>query len=189
MLGTPMPDSSRQHQTDELQFRKKCFYIGCPANILLFALLSLSCVVFIFAIARTFDRSPPAAEETAIKAVLNDQVAAWNSGLLDGFMDGYWRDENLTFTSGDNVARGWEQTRKRYLDKYWGPGIEKKDRGQLAFEELQVESLSPTVALVRGRYLLTIGNGRATGRFTLVFRKFADGWKITSDHTSAAEKK
>ena len=26
------------------------------------------------------------------------------------------------------------------------------------------------------------------GRFTLVFRKFANGWKITSDHTSAAEK-
>ena len=79
MLGTPMPDSSRQHQTDELRFRKKFFYIGCLANILLFALLALSCVVFIFAIARTFDRSPPAAEETAIKAVLNDQVSGVES--------------------------------------------------------------------------------------------------------------
>jgi ketosteroid isomerase-like protein len=25
------------------------------------------------------------------------------------------------------------------------------------------------------------------GRFTLVFRKFPDGWKIIHDHTSAAE--
>jgi beta-aspartyl-peptidase (threonine type) len=187
MLGTSMPDHLPQQ--DELRFRKKFFTIGCFANILLFAVLAVCCVVFIFAIARTFDRSPPAAEETAIRAVLTDQAAAWNRGDLDGFMDGYWRDEELTFTSGDKVARGWEQTRKRYLDKYWAPGISKADRGQLTFEELQVESLSPTVALVRGRYILTIGQARDTGRFTLVLRKFADGWKITSDHTSAAEKK
>src|SRR5262249_36984033 len=147
------------------------------------------CVVFLFAIARTFDRSPPAADETAIHRVLNDQVAAWNRGDLDGFMAGYWQDENLTFTSRDKVNRGWDATRKRYLDEYWQPGRDIESRGKLSFPELQVESLGPGVALVRGQYKLTHPKGEDSGRFTLTFRKFHDGWKITSDHTSAREKK
>jgi beta-aspartyl-peptidase (threonine type) len=189
MLGTPMPNTPSQ-PTDELRFRKRFFYVGCLANILLFAVLVVICVVFLYAIARTFDRSPPASDEKAIRRVLDDQVAAWNKGDLDGFMKGYWRDEKLTFISGDKVTQGWEATRERYQKKYFTPDAQGKlaERGDLSFEELQVESFGPNVALVRGRYVLKLDSGKATGRFTLVFRKFADGWKVTSDHTSAADK-
>src|SRR5262245_38003989 len=186
MLGTPMRDSSSQH-TDELRFRKKFFYVGCFVNLLLFALLAAVCVVFLFAIARTFDFSPPStADETVIRNVLNAQVAAWNKGDLDGFMDGYWKDEKLTFTSKDQVTHGWEATRDGYIKRYKSEG---KEMGKLAFEELEVESLSPTVAMVRGKYVLRPIKGKDdTGRFTLVFRKFPEGWKITSDHTSSVDK-
>jgi len=153
-------------------------------------LLGIGVVVGIDALMRWMERDhPSSAPDGGIRAVLDSQVAAWNRGDLDGFMNGYWRDPNLTFTSGDKVNRGWEETRKRYLDKYWAAGMQPQDRGQLAFEDLQVESLSPTAAVVRGRYVLTRGGGSDTGRFTLVFRKFAAEWKITSDHTSAGEKK
>ncbi len=190
MLGTSMPDSTSR-PTDELRFRKRFFYVGCFANILLFALLIAICVVFLFAVAQTFDRSPAAIDETAIKSVINNQAAAWNRGDLDGFMDGYWQDEKLTFTAGDEVEQGWEKTRNRYLEKYWNPGAKQKERPKLSFEKLEVENLGPNVALVRGRYKLVSqpGGDEKTGRFTLVFRKFAEGWKITSDHTSAAEQK
>jgi beta-aspartyl-peptidase (threonine type) len=30
---------------------------------------------------------------------------------------------------------------------------------------------------------------KASGRFTLIVRKFPDGWKVTHDHTSADEVK
>lgn len=176
-------------QDIELRIRNKFLSIGCIANALLFAVLAATCVVFFFAIANTFDRSPPAVDETAIRKVLLDQADAWNKGSLDGFMEGYWRDENLTFISGDKVTRGWNATRERYLNRYFTPDAKGifVDRGTLAFEELQVESLGPNAAVVRGRYILTRGS-TDSGRFTLVLRKFADGWKITSDHTSAAEK-
>lgn len=184
MLGTSLPDST-PGPADELRFRKKFFAIGCLANLLLFAALIVICIVFLFAVAQTFDRSPAAAEETAIKAVLNNQVAAWNRGDLDAFMDGYWRDDDLIFTS-DEVVRGWEATRERYFKKYKSDG---KEMGKLAFDNLQIENLGPSVALVCGEYRLTLTNGKDSGYFTLVFRKFADGWKITSDHTSAAKRK
>ena len=46
----------------------------------------------------------------AIRKVMDDQAATWNRGDIDGFMAGYWRSEKLTFVSGTNVTRGWQQT-------------------------------------------------------------------------------
>ena len=176
---------------NENRTRKRLFIVGCLVNVLLFVVLIAICVVFLLAIVRTLDDGSPGVDRDTIVRVLTDQTAAWNRGDLDGFMDGYWHDQRLTFTSGDRVEHGWEDTRDRYLKKYWAPGMRPSDRGKLAFEELQIEELSPTAAIVRGRYVLTLSAARepATGRFTLVFQKFSNGWKITSDHTSAAEKR
>ena len=85
---------------------------------------------------------------------------------------------------------GWNATRDRYQKKYFTPDKDGKltERGELAFAELEVESLSPTAAVVRGQYILKRENNTDTGRFTLVFRVMAGEWKIISDHTSAADK-
>ena len=179
-----MSDSVRP-QDDPIRFRKKAFTVGCVANILLLVALAVLCGVFLFAIGRTFERSTPVTDEKAVKAVLTDQAAAWNRGDLEGFMDGYWRSDELTFTSGDKVEKGWNATRERYIKNYRSEG---KEMGKLTFGDLQFESLNSSTALVRGQYRLNRGSKEEKGRFTLVFRKFDDGWKITSDHTSAAEK-
>lgn len=172
--------------SNEPRFRNNFFLVGCLANLLVFAVLIAICAVFLYSIARNLDTSPPVFDEGAIRRVLDEQAAAWNRGDLDGFMDGYWHDEKLSFTSGDKVTRGWDATRDRYIKRYKSDGNE---MGKLSFSDLEIESLSPTVALIRGRYQLIRRAAKDTGLFTLVFRKFADGWKITSDHTSAAEKR
>jgi beta-aspartyl-peptidase (threonine type) len=60
--------------------------------------------------------------------------------------------------------------------------------GKLDFSDLRVEILGPDAALVRGIWQLTMSDGKTPhGRFTLIFRRFADGWKIIHDHTSVAE--
>ena len=33
----------------------------------------------------------------AVRAVLDAQVAAWNRGDVEGYMDGYWRSEETVF--------------------------------------------------------------------------------------------
>ena len=170
---------------DQLPARNKYIVIGYLGNRILFAALVAICVIFLLALAITLDRGSNSIDEPAIRRVLDDQVAAWNRADLDGFMDGYWRDEKLAFTSGDTIARGWAATHDRYIKRYKSEG---REMGKLSFSELEVEGLSPAVALVRGRYQLLLGEESATGRFTLVIRKLSDGWKITSDHTSAAER-
>jgi uncharacterized protein (TIGR02246 family) len=121
-------------------------------------------------------------EETAVRAVLDAQVAAWNKADIEGFMAGYWKDEKLTFISGGDITRGWEPTRERYIKKYQADGKDKM--GKLAFNELHVETLSPTAAMVHGRFELVRGDKTDWGRFTLAFKKFPEGWRIIHDHTS-----
>jgi ketosteroid isomerase-like protein len=124
----------------------------------------------------------PSPEEVAVRAVLDAQAAAWNKADIDGFMAGYWKDEKLTFISGGDITHGWEPTRERYIKKYQADGKDKM--GKLSFNELHVETLSPTAAMVHGRFELVRGDKTDWGRFTLAFRKFPEGWRIFHDHTS-----
>jgi ketosteroid isomerase-like protein len=53
---------------------------------------------------------------------------------------------------------------------------------------LRIEMLGPESAFVRGAWHLTMPDGKTPhGLFTLIFRKFPEGWKIVHDHTSVAE--
>ena len=119
--------------------------------------------------------------EDAIKQVLNDQVAAWNKGDLEGFMQGYWKSPELTFFSGGNKTQGWQATMERYVKRYRSEG---KEMGQLTFSDIQVEMLGPDSAVVRGRFQLVISKDKPTGLFTLVFKRLPEGWRIVHDHTS-----
>jgi ketosteroid isomerase-like protein len=121
----------------------------------------------------------------AIERVLRTQQEAWNRHDLEAFMAGYWRSPELTFFSEGKEQDGWEATIERYLAKYASPGHE---MGKLEFSGLRVDVLSQDSAFVRGSWKLTMSDGKKPhGLFTLVFRKFPEGWKIVHDHTSAAE--
>jgi ketosteroid isomerase-like protein len=124
--------------------------------------------------------STPAVLE--IRAVLRAQQEAWNRGDIDSFMIGYARAETTVFVSGDEVTRGWQTVRDRYLEKY----SDRAKMGALTFSELEIEQLGPDSAVALGRWELKRANDNPHGRFTLIFRKTPDGWRIVHDHTSAA---
>jgi ketosteroid isomerase-like protein len=118
-----------------------------------------------------------------VEQVLRRQQEAWNHHDLEGFMTGYWSSPELTFFSGARETRGWKGALDRYRRTYQSEG---KEMGKLEFSELRVEALGSDAAFVRGAWHLTMSDGTTPhGLFTLVFRKFPDGWKIVHDHTSA----
>jgi beta-aspartyl-peptidase (threonine type) len=132
--------------------------------------------------------APPWRDEeipSAIRKVLDDQADAWNRGDLEGFMVGYLRSPELTFLSGNEPKRGWEQTLERYRDRYQRKGNE---MGQLTFRDLDVRLLRrDDLALVTGRWQLVRKKDRPDGLFTLLLWRTPDGWRIVHDHTSAGE--
>jgi uncharacterized protein (TIGR02246 family) len=123
--------------------------------------------------------------KSSVEQVLHTQQDAWNRHDLDAFMSGYWNSADLTFFSGAKQTSGWQATLDRYKATYASPGHE---MGTLEFSALRIEMLGPDAAFVRGAWHLTMSDGKTPhGLFTLVFRKFSDGWRIIHDHTSAAE--
>jgi len=120
--------------------------------------------------------------EAAIRAVLGAQVADWNRGDVDAFMKSYWKSEATEFVGANGVVRGWQAVLDRYRKAY----PDRQAMGTLTFSDLEVNVLCPTVALVTGHYHLQREKDQPSGVFTLVFRKFPEGWKIINDHTSAS---
>ena len=119
--------------------------------------------------------------KAAIRAVLNAQRDAWNKGDIEGYMDGYERSETTVFVSGDNVTHGWQTVLERYKKSY----NTREKMGELSFSDLEITMLSKDSAVVLGRWLLKRASDEPHGRFTLIFKKTKNGWKIIHDHTSS----
>jgi ketosteroid isomerase-like protein len=124
-----------------------------------------------------------------IRAVIQAQQEAWNRGDIDGFMNGYARakrpsgSDSIVFVSEDTVTRGWRTVRDRYKKKY----SDRAKMGTLTFSDLEITSLGSDSAVALGRWKLKRTKDQPHGRFTLIFRRTPDGWRIVHDHTSAAK--
>jgi ketosteroid isomerase-like protein len=118
--------------------------------------------------------------EADIRALLDRQVAAWNRGDLEGFMQTYWKSPRTAYLGSEGIERGWQSVLKRYRRRY--PGRQKM--GKVSFSELEIHMLSADSAFILGHWRLERTGGNLGGVFSLVVRKFSEGWKIVLDHTS-----
>lgn len=143
--------------------------------------------IFVFLLSLSFHAFAQASQSdatSAIENVLRQQVEAWNRHDLEGFMAGYWNSPDLVFFSGAQKTSGWQATLERYRARYQSEG---REMGKLEFSDLSVHPLGTDAAYVLGEFHLTMSDGKTPhGLFTLIFRKFPEGWKIVHDHTSAA---
>ncbi len=131
-------------------------------------------------LAPTLFSQPSGREE--VRRMLNEQTAAWNRGDLLAFMRGYENSSELTFFSGDTIAKGWQATLARYRKRYQGDG---KEMGQLSFTDADLEMLGADAAVYTARWHLAMRNGqKLEGLTTVICKLTKDGWKIVHDHSS-----
>lgn len=113
---------------------------------------------------------------------LDRSAGDWNRGDLEGFMNDYARDTATTFVEGGHARHGWDFIRSRYAPRF-APGA---SRDSLRFEEVAARPLGDRHALLTARFILfRDGQTTASGPFTLVLERRANGWKILHDHTSS----
>jgi len=124
------------------------------------------------------------ADRSAIRAVLDAQEEAWNRGDIAAFLTGYWHSPDLTFAGSNGIFRGWDAVQARYKKNY----PDRSAMGTLDFSNLEFRFLGPDAALVLGHWHLKRERDELGGVFTLVLRRFPEGWRIIHDHTSASPK-
>ena len=118
--------------------------------------------------------------EIEVLAVMTQQADAWNRGDVEGYMQGYWKSDKLVFASGDQITRGWTPTLERYKKSY----DTKAKMGELTFSDIDVNVLSRDHAVVLGSWSLKREKDNPKGKFTVIFQRFKEGWRIIHDHTS-----
>ncbi len=138
-----------------------------------------------------------AADRLELQGILDKQAACWNAGDIPGFMATYWNSDEMTFSSGGRLVRGWDNALKRYQQNYPVDSM-----GQLSFGIEEIRFLAGDVAMLLGNYhlekpLQNSGAGQAAsqqeeanrsrGNFTLILKKLDPGWRIIHDHSSAMD--
>lgn len=138
-------------------------------------------VGFLLSAGNTFARGKDSDAESQIHALLDEQAAAWNRGDLSAFMAGYWHSSETTFAGPKGIERGYDAVLDRYRHTY----PDRTTMGQLTFSDLEIHILSGKAAFVLGHWQLKRANDTPGGVFTLILRRFPDGWRIIHDHTSS----
>lgn len=124
------------------------------------------------------------AQADDIRAMMQRSQDTWNRGDLAAFASDYEDSPDTTFVGKDVTHGGVAAILARYQSHY----PNKEAMGTLTFSELSIRVLAPDLVLANGKFALkrtAAGGGDATGRFTLVIRKTAKGWKIIHDHSSS----
>jgi ketosteroid isomerase-like protein len=114
-----------------------------------------------------------------LHGILASQQMAWNRGEIPSFMEAYWKDPGLTFSSGGKTTRGWQATLDRYQAKY----PDRAAMGKLTFDALETQQLDAHSALTIGNWSLE-RDKPARGNFSLVWKKIDGTWRIVHDHSS-----
>jgi uncharacterized protein (TIGR02246 family) len=147
----------------------------------------LTLVLALLAIAQPLARAQNIEQDkTAISKLLHDQEADWNKGDIDDFMKGYKDSPDTTFI-GKTIQRGYQPILARYKAAYATPDA----MGKLTFSELDIRMLGPDHAVVVGKFHLTrnaAGGDDASGIYSLILEREAEGWRIIVDHTSTDAK-
>jgi len=118
--------------------------------------------------------------EVGIRHVLDEQTRTWNAGNIEGFMEGYWKNDSLMFIGKTGISWGWKNTLDRYKKSYPDTAA----MGKLSFDILIMKELSAEYYYVVGKWALKRSIGDLDGYFNLLFKKINGQWFIVADHTS-----
>ena len=118
----------------------------------------------------------PTAKDEIIK-VMKAQEIAWSNGDLEGFMQGYWKNENLKFYGSNGLTKGWQNT----LDNYKLSYPTKAEIGTLNFVVSDISKIENDNYWVMGEYHLKRDVGDANGVFMIIFKRINGEWKIVAD--------
>lgn len=134
------------------------------------------CFIFI-SLSYVQAQSSSTKDKEAIKAVMKAQEKAWSANDLEGFMQGYWKNDSLKFYGSSGLTYGWDKTLANYKKGY----PTKDHSGTLNFKINDISKIKKNSYWVMGEYFLKRKVGDANGVFMIIFKKIKGEWKIVAD--------
>ena len=137
-------------------------------------LIFLLCLsMLIFSCSQTSEQQ----DKDEIISIMKTQEKAWSNHDLEGFMQGYWKNDSLKFYGSSGLTYGWDKTLANYKKGY----PTKDHSGTLTFKINDISKINNESYFVMGEYYLKRNIGDANGVFMIIFKKINGKWKIIAD--------
>lgn len=128
---------------------------------------------------------PAVKDASAVKhelaGILYKQQNAWNTGNLEGFMDGYSRDSSMQFITRKGVRKGWQATLEGYKKSY--PNKDSMGFLEFRIQRLEILDKAGDIGHITGTWKLTRRHDSPSGFFSLITRRENGVHRIILDHT------
>jgi hypothetical protein len=118
-----------------------------------------------------------------IQKVILTAIDRWNAHDIDGYMEGVWKSKDFVMVIDAQEIRGWAEALATYKRGYSDPS----SMGTVVCEGIESQLVTPEVGFVVMRWTLYLKGGKILGTSTMVLRKFEEGWKVISDHSTTLE--
>jgi ketosteroid isomerase-like protein len=118
-----------------------------------------------------------------IQKLILTMIDRWNAHDIDGYMEGAWKSKDFVMVIDAQEIRGWAEALAAYKRGYSDPST----MGTVVCEGLESQLVTPEVAFVLMRWTAYLKGGKILGTSTMVIRKFQEGWKVISDHSTTLE--
>jgi uncharacterized protein (TIGR02246 family) len=121
--------------------------------------------------------------EKEIYEQVNLAVSAWNRHDLDGYLDSFWRSDDLVVVVEGETVRGWDLFSKALHIGYPNPS----EMGSLTLDRVQVQMLSADLGVVLTWDTIAFAKKKEFGTSTITMKKLPVGWRVAVMHTSFVE--
>lgn len=136
-------------------------------------ILLLSISMCLFSCLKTNEQE----DKDKILSIMKMQEKAWSNNDIEGFMEGYWKNDSLKFYGSSGLTYGWDNTLANYKKGY----PTKDHSGTLNFKINDISKINNDAYFVMGEYYLKRNVGNANGVFMIIFKKIDGKWKIIAD--------
>ncbi len=122
-------------------------------------------------------------DEQQVYQVILDQVRYWNAHDIEHYMDLLWKSPDLLVVIDGEQIMGWAEILAAYQRGY-------PDRSEMATVTLQrakIQRLSSEFYLALTWFTFRTHGKDAFSTDTMIFRRFPEGWKVISGHSSFLE--
>lgn len=119
--------------------------------------------------------------DQAIRSIFDAGATAWNRGDLAGYLASYCAGDETLWVSDGVSVKGKKAISAAFHSRFRTPAA----MGRLEAEDVKIEFVNPSQAMVYGRWVQTLGDSRRTGTFTTRFRRTPGGWCAVEDRATS----
>ncbi len=107
----------------------------------------------------------------------------WNARNIDAYLEMFWKSPDFMCSVDNDTVWGWAEMKAQLIREYPNPS----SMGAFTSEKLEVRVLTSDLATIANSWSMQFPKARIVGTTTGTVRKFDEGWRVISVHTSTDE--